>query len=46
MPGIKKLIGITGLNPSHPLKDNVTRFINIDDAITDIVTAAADSAEK
>jgi hypothetical protein len=38
MSGIKKLVGITGLNTEHPLFNAVSRFINIDAEIKDIVT--------
>lgn len=36
MSGIKKYENITGLNTSHPLYSKVDRFINFDDAITDL----------
>lgn len=40
MPGIKKLVGITGLNTEHPLYGAVTNFIDVSDVITSYPSGA------
>ena len=44
MANLKKLTGITGLNPAHPLYSAVDRLLNFDSAITDVKSGSAYSS--